>query len=405
MMMTKIIWRNIWRNKRRSLVVLSSVIIGVIAIILNDSFNNGFIDQMLSTQINLHTSHLQIHKKGFQDNQNIQNFIEYRELVKKTLEANQDIQHYSLRIISFGLVSSANSSSGVTIIGVDPDKEKNITIIRKSIIDGKYLEKGKRDIVIGKKMAEKLEVGIGDKIVAVSSSTDGSIGSELFRVSGIYRAGGSEAENLYIYIPIDFADKLLGMDGKINEAAVITKNIEDIDKIQINLSKSLGTNYEILTYKELLPLIISLIETSESSVYFFWIIIGLAVIFGIINTMLMSVFERINEFGVLLSIGMKKGKLFRMVIGESLFLGIIGSIAGTALGLLIYLPFAKTGIDFSTFSEAMSKMGLNSIIYPSINPKMLIISLLVMPVTTVIGAIYPAFKAVRLQPSEAMRHV
>jgi len=146
-------------------------------------------------------------------------------------------------------------------------------------------------------------------------------------------------------------------------------------------------------------------EVYQSSIFIFYAIIGIAVLFGVVNTMLMSVFERVPEFGVLIAIGMKRGTLFRMVLGESLVLGILGSIIGSVLGLLIYLPFAKSGIDLSSFSEGMSMMGLDAIIYPSVNPMMFLNSTIVMPLTAVIGAVYPAYKAIRLQPTEAMRHV
>ncbi|MDT3739899.1 MAG: FtsX-like permease family protein [Candidatus Kapabacteria bacterium] len=404
-MMLKIIWRNIWRNKRRSLVMLSSVIVGVIAIILNDSFGNGFVEQMLTSQINKHTSHIQIHKTGFVDNITISSVIPDINKAETVLKNNPSVVRYSKRIITFGLVNSANSSSGVNIVGIQPGTESQITVMKKSVIEGKYPESGKRDILIGSKMADKLEVGIGGKLVVVANSAQGTVNSELFRVSGIYKSGHSDFDNSYIFVPADFANSLLELNGNIHEFAIITNSIENIEQTKREIAEALGSGYEVLSYKDLLPMIVSYMEVYQSSIFIFYAIIGIAVLFGVVNTMLMSVFERVPEFGVLIAIGMKRGTLFRMVLGESLVLGILGSIIGSVLGLLIYLPFAKSGIDLSSFSEGMSMMGLDAIIYPSVNPMMFLNSTIVMPLTAVIGAVYPAYKAIRLQPTEAMRHV
>ena len=404
-MMLKIIWRNIWRNKRRSLVMLSSVIVGVIAIILNDSFGNGFVEQMLTSQINKHTSHIQIHKTGFIDNITISSVIPDINKVETDLKNNPSVVRYSKRIITFGLVNSANSSSGVNIVGIQPGNESQITVMKQSVIEGKYPKSGKRDILIGRKMADKLEVGIGGKLVVVANSAQGTVNSELFRVSGIYKSGHSDFDNSYIFVPADFANSLLELNGNIHEFAIITNSIENIEQTKREIAEALGSGYEVLSYKDLLPMIVSYMEVYQSSIFIFYAIIGIAVLFGVVNTMLMSVFERVPEFGVLIAIGMKRGTLFRMVLGESLVLGILGSIIGSVLGLLIYLPFAKSGIDLSSFSEGMSMMGLDAIIYPSVNPMMFLNSTIVMPLTAVIGAVYPAYKAIRLQPTEAMRHV
>ncbi len=404
-MMLKIIWRNIWRNKRRSLVMLSSVIVGVIAIILNDSFGNGFVEQMLTSQINKHTSHIQIHKTGFIDNITISSVIPDINKVETVLKNNPSVVRYSKRIITFGLVNSANSSSGVNIVGIQPGNESQITVMKQSVIEGKYPKSGKRDILIGRKMADKLEVGIGGKLVVVANSAQGTVNSELFRVSGIYKSGHSDFDNSYIFVPADFANSLLELNGNIHEFAIITNSIENIEQTKREIAEALGSGYEVLSYKDLLPMIVSYMEVYQSSIFIFYAIIGIAVLFGVVNTMLMSVFERVPEFGVLIAIGMKRGTLFRMVLGESLVLGILGSIIGSVLGLLIYLPFAKSGIDLSSFSEGMSMMGLDAIIYPSVNPMMFLNSTIVMPLTAVIGAVYPAYKAIRLQPTEAMRHV
>ena len=404
-MILKIARRNLWRNKRRSLILLSSVIAGVVALILNDSVGNGFVNQMLDNQINLHTSHIQIHKSGFNDNKMLNDVLPDNDKVIKALENNSSVTKFSRRTIAFGLINSANASSGVTIVGIEPDAESKITNISTSIIEGKYPQIGKRDVLIGKKMSDKLEVGIGDKVVVVTNSSDGNVKSELFRVSGIFKAGSSDFENAYIYIPEDFAESLLELEGKFHEIAIVTNSKEEIDIIKSDLSNALGKDYEVLTYRDLQPMLISYIEMYDKTKFIFYGIIGMAVLFGIINTMLMSVFERVQEFGVLMAIGMKVKKIYTMVLLESLVIGVVGSIIGFIIGIIIYSILAKTGIDMGAFSESLNSFGINAVVYPSINFALIRNSLLVMPLTSVIGALYPAYKAIKLLPTDAMRYV
>ncbi len=404
-MIFRIAVRNLFRNKRRTLIVLTSVIAGTIAIILNDSVGNGMVKQMLENQINLHTAYIQIHNKGFSDEKSVDRYIKNQEYIDSLLSSNSDIKFYSKRIITFGLLNSANSSSGVNIIGIEPEKEQFVTFIKRSLLEGNYPQTGKRDILIGKKMSEKLEVEVGDKVVAVSNTLDGTVKSELFRVCGIYQAGSSEFENTNVYIPIDFADSFIEMNRGVHEYAIITESLDDVDKTQSSLINQLGSDYELLNYRELLPLLVSYVDVYRKTVIVFYTIIGLAVFFGIVNTMLMSVMERIQEFGVLMSIGMKTKEIFKMVILESFVIGIVGTIIGFVIGNIIYSYFHYNGIDLRAFSESLHSLGINAIIYPSLNLQLVINSLLVMPVTSVLGAIYPALKATKLMPTDAMRYV
>ena len=197
-MLLKLAWRNIWRNKRKSFIVLSSVIIGMIAVIFYDGLDHGMLRQMLNNQISNSVSHIQIHKKGFNDNKVIKSYIPDNELVENVVKNQKDIKAYSKRVITFGLLSSASSSSGVYIYGVYPDMEAKVSDIKKSIIEGKFFNGSKRDIVIGKQLADKLGVGIGDKVVVMSNAPNGNIGSDLFRVAGIFQTVSTEFDKTTI---------------------------------------------------------------------------------------------------------------------------------------------------------------------------------------------------------------
>ncbi|MCF8239920.1 MAG: ABC transporter permease [Melioribacteraceae bacterium] len=404
-MILKIAWRNIGRNKRRSIIVLGSVVAGVIALIFMDTFMNGMMYQMLFNRVSTNISHIQIHKKGFHNNKVVKDFIPGYQSAESKIKTVKGINSVSKRVIAFGLISSATSSSGVYIYGVNPEEEKSVSIIDESLKDGEYLSGGSREIMLGQKLADKLNVSLGDKVVAMSNQIDGSIGSEVFRVVGIFKTSSSEFERTYIYIPAADAQRMLNVNDKIYEFAVITDNYENVDQIKERLITELPADFEVLTYKDLLPTLIIQMDYYKETVLIVIMIVGLALIFGIINTMLMSVFERINEFGVLMAIGMKNRKIFGMIVTEAFIIGIIGTIVGLVISMVIQWRLASVGLDLSMFSESLNSFGVGAVIYPRLDIENLLLSVISIPVITVIGALYPAYKAVKLEPVYAIRYV
>lgn len=404
-MLIKLAWRNIWRNKRRSLVVLLSVIVGVNSLLFMDGLTNGMIYQMLANQISNNISHIQIHKNGFTDNKVIQSNIPDPLIVEDALKNNPSVKSYSKRVVTFGLLSSATNSAGVFLNGIIPKDEIKVSNISNSIVEGEYFTGGEREIVLGTKLAEKLEVGLGDKVVALSNMPNGKIGSEVFRITGLYKTPSSEFDKSFIYIPIKTAQSMLQLDDKVFEFAIVTKNINSTEMVKNELLAELGSKYEVQSYKDLLPLLIIWMDMYKESLVFINFIVGLALIFGIINSMLMAVYERINEFGVLMAIGMKNIKMFFMVVFEAAILGIFGTLIGLASGLLINWPISIIGIDLSLFAEGLNSYGVGAVIYPTLSFENFIMTLLMIPVVSVLGAIYPAYKAIKLDPIYAIRYV
>jgi ABC-type lipoprotein release transport system permease subunit len=326
------------------------------------------------------------------------------------LKEQNYVKNYSKRVIAFGMLSSANSSAGISIIGIEPESEKRVSDIHKMIIEGRYPSGKPNEILISKKMSEKLEVTLGDKVVAMAADTNGKVNSELFRIVGIYRSHTGEFDKVFVYVPIENARTILGIGDNVSEMALITSSADStfLYKRQLidalNLSGYDAADSEILTYQESLAMIMYLLEIWKQTSIIIYLIIALAVLFGVINTMLMSVFERVNEIGVLMSIGMKNSGIFRMIVLEAFMLGLVGTVVGFIIGVLIFLPLSHSGINLGSYSESMQTMGLNNIIYPELNLMIIINSLFIMPLATAVGAFYPARKAIKLQPTDAMRY-
>lgn len=405
MMVLKLAHRNIWRNKRRSLIVIISVAVGITATILTDTLSMGMIFQIFDNQLGSHVAHLQIHKKGFNDNRIIQNYLPDSKRIEKALEPYSEQFSFSRRVMTFGLLSSASSSSGVSIIGIEPDKEEQVTKIKKSVTAGTYLTGAFNEIIIGRDLAEKLDVRVGDKVVALASTLQGHVGSDVFRIVGLYETFSSEFDKSFIYISLGNAQRMLSMEENISEFAILLNDREKADELKALFANELGVEYEVLTYADILPLMLVQIDMYQQSMIIFYVIIGIALILGIINTMLMSVFERIQEFGVLMAIGMRNRSLFTMIILEAFLLGIIGTVLGFGIGYILYLPLTVHGLDLSMFSAGLKSFGTGAVIYPVLTMTGIINALTLIPLMTVLGALYPALRAIRLQPISAIRFV
>lgn len=404
-MLLTIAWRNIWRNRRRSLIVMLSIVVGVVFAMLSDGLSIGMIHQMLDNQIGSHVSHIQIHAKGFNDNQVIQNTIPDRVRVEDALGAMQGVRHWSRRVTTFGLLSSALNSSGGLIIGVEPGREETVTLIKSSIVEGTYLTGKANEVVIGRRMAEKLGIGLGDKVVGMASALNGDVGSDLFRVVGMYQTISSEFDKMHMFTSLSGLQGMLEMEDRVVEYAVIVDDLEQVDRIAAALRAELGDEYEVLSYRDLLPMLVYMVDMYGQMMVVLYVVIGLAMIFGIINTMLMSVFERMQEFGVLMAIGMKNSAVFRMVMAEALLLSTMGTAIGMVFGIGGVLVLGVVGIDLSLFADGLNAFGMGAVIYPQLTFDSILGVVVIIPLTALIGSLYPALKATRLQPVTAIRYV
>lgn len=404
-MLFTIAWRNIWRNRRRSLIIMVSIVVGVAATMVSDGLSIGMVRQMLDNQIGSHTSHIQIHAKGFNDNQVIQTSISDLPRIEAALGSTRGVKTWSRRVITFGLLSSALNASGGLIVGVEPDRESAVTTIKSSIVDGRYLSGNPHEVVIGRRMAEKLGVGTGDKVVGMASALSGDVGSDLFRVVGVYQTVSSEFDKIHMFASLAGAQEMLELEGRVLEYAVTVDRLESVEEVKRILIRKLGDAYEVLSYRDLLPMLVYMVDMYGQMMLVMYLVIGLAMVFGIINTMLMSVFERIQEFGVLMAIGMKNSYLFRMVMTEALLIAGMGTVVGLITGIVAVLTLGATGIDFAMFSEGLSSFGVGTVIYPRLTIDSVISVIVVIPLTALVGSVYPALKATHLQPVSAIRHV
>jgi putative ABC transport system permease protein len=254
-------------------------------------------------------------------------------------------------------------------------------------------------------LAKTLDVGLGDRVVGMVSGVDGTVGSELFRVTGLFQSASLSYDKMNIYVLIADAQSMLHVDGRIAEIAAIADVPDSALAIKASLEKALGNDYEVHSYHDLLPNLLSQIELTEQVMLIFFFLIGAAMLFGIVNTLLMSVFERIRELGVLKSMGMRDSQVALMILIEATLLGVIGTIFGVAIAVVVNLVLSRTGLNLAMFSEGLAAFGTGAIIYPVMKLWSSVQEVLVVIVMCLIASIAPIRRAMRLEPVDAIHHV
>lgn len=405
-MLFQISWRNIWRNKARSLVVISSIIIGVWAGIFILSFAWGLYKNNIDESVYRQLSHIQIHHPTFGEENDSKFTIENTYEIIKQFQSDNRIASISSRVITTGMITSPTTASGVKIYGINPISEITQIRLNEYIKEGAYFESDKdNEILIGEKLAKKLKVKLKSKVVLTFTNIHSDIISGAFRIGGIYRSKNISLDEVNVYVQQKYLQELLELKpSESNEIAVLAKDEKQLDTIK-QLSVRIVPKGKIEDWKELSPELNMIIESFNLYTYIMSGIILLALTFGIINTMLMSVLERIRELGMLMAIGLNKRKIFIMIMLETFYLTLISAPIGLLVGWLTVTRLGKTGINLSMFSEGLESYGFNAMIYPALDHEKYIIIVMMCFITAIISAIYPAYKALQLNPSEAIRKI
>jgi ABC-type lipoprotein release transport system permease subunit len=403
-MIWSISWRNIWRNKVRSTVVIVAITLGICAGVFSTAFFKGMMNQRIEQVISNELSHIQIHHPEFRSNMELSNYISSgSELTGKIAEI-PEVEGVSNRIVIFSMVSSAETASGARIVGINPEDEIRVSNMEENIIEGEYFNGVKKNpVLIGKKLAEKLKVRIRSKIVITLQDLENNITGGAFRVVGIFETPNSTYDETTIFVQSSDLARLIELPDKAgHEIAVLVSNNELVDTVQYQI-RALDGEQEVLTWKELSPEMGYLTEVMDLYMYIFIIIILLALLFGIINTMLMVVLERVKELGMLMAVGMNKFRVFSMIVLETILLTLVGGITGTLAGSGISKYFETHAIDMSLWAEGYSQLGYDTMVYTSIDVNLMVTVIIMVLFTGVVAAIYPAFKALKHNPAEALR--
>lgn len=404
-MLIKIAWRNIWRNRGRSLVVIGSFVVGIWALILSNGFMNGFMVSYSAGIINNDISNIQIHNPEFKQDLDIKFTLNNGTEKATAMRSWEGVFGTTTRSITTGMIASTKKAAGVQIRGIDIENEANVTRLDSMIFEGAYFEGIKRNpIIIGTKLAENLNVKLRSKVVLTFNDANGDITSGAFRVVGIVKSASLNISQLYAYVKQDDLNKLLGIGQEIHEIAIITDPKIEENTI-VSKYQSIHDEDLIETWREISPELAFMEEMYGSMLFVLMGIILTALVFGIVNTMLMSVLERTRELGVLMAVGMNRARIYIMIMLETIFLGITGAPIGLLMGWLTITVYQKNGLDLSKYSEGLESFGYSSMLYPFVSAESYWIVTIGVIITAVVGALYPAWKATKLKPVEAIHTI
>jgi putative ABC transport system permease protein len=406
-MLLNLAWRNIWRNKRRSLIIISAIAVGLLCGLFATAVMFGMADAYVNSTIDRDLGHIQIHSEQFEDEKLLTDTIPNTNSVITEIKKQPALKGYSSRVIIEGMAASAASSGGVRIIGIDPEQEKTVTTIFKQLVDGNYFSEDNETrripaIVVGSKLAGNLGLKERSKIVLSFQGLDSSIVYGAFRVTGIFRSGSTQFDRSNIFVKEEDLFSLLGSTPIYHEIVVRLNSVQDVDSAFSTLHSRLS-DLSVKHWKDLAPDLKLMDEMTGMQLTIFLGVILFALMFGITNTMLMSVMERVREFGVLMSIGMKRGRVFLMIIAETISLSLIGGISGMILASAVIAYYGNTGIDLSAFAAGFSEWSINPVLQPYLPLVFYFTISLMVIVTAILSAVYPAIKAIKLKPAQAIR--
>lgn len=403
-MYIKLAWRNMLRNKRRSFIAGSAIGIGLAALIYVDALMLGMERNMIDSATSTFLGQGRIQREGFQDTQQADLTIERGDQVVSSLEREPLLKYFTLRVLSFGMVSSPSNLSSIQMVGIDPASEKRVSEIDEAITEGAYFsEESERDIVIGEKLAKILKVSPGDRlVVTVSQAGTGDLSQDLFRVSGIFRLNVSEMDGGLAFVRLEKAQAMLGIGKGVHEIALVfndPKSGGDKDLPFWNSYSRFGNKAE--GWPSIMPQLETAFELARFSTYLMGLILFGVVALGIINTLFMSLHERIFEFGILRAVGTRPWGIVQLVACEAGALAVVSIVMGCILGFTAVFVLSQTGMDYTGIEY--SGVTFRKLLFPVLRIRQFIEYPMWVFVFTVLVGLYPASYAAKIAPAAAMR--
>jgi ABC-type lipoprotein release transport system permease subunit len=404
-MLITIAWRNIWRSKLRSAVVIGSIALGIWAGMFIIAFSWGMYNSRIQDAVENEIANIQIHDSTFTDEFNISRTIPEASQKRTELLQHPSVKGISNRNISMAMIASARGSSGIRIMGVDTAEEKSVSGLPNKIEEGKYLRGTKsKPIVIGHQLADKLKVKLKSSVVITLTDSAGEIVSTAFKVVGIYKTANSKFEELNAYALRNDLQEITGMSGAIHEMAISLHEYKATDTTA-NTFQIMFPGLLVQTWGDILPEMAYANEMFDQIMNLIIFIIMLALAFGIVNTMLMAILERVKEIGMLMAVGMNRVKIFSMIMLETFFLTIAGLPAGLLLSYVTIGYLGTHGINLGMYAEALGSYGFQSIVFLKAEPEYYGSMVFQVFLVAVITSIFPARRALKLNPVESIRAI
>jgi len=402
----RLAWRNLWRNHRRTLIMLLAIVLGTWAMIFMTALMRGMVSQMVADGISVLPGHVQVHHPDYRDDPSIANLIAISdEELSERFGSSADFLAWATRIRVPAVITSEYESRGVTLLGVDPLQERGLTFVDYDAVEGRFLESADdTGVVIGRKLATTLNTRVGKRIVLMSQDPENEIADRGFRVVGLFDANVQAYEEAYVFAGKATTQKMLRVGDQVSELVVLGDDFRDVEAEYNKTVELIDGRTEVKRWTELDAYLGTMLSVMDGFVLVWIIVIFLALSFGLVNTLVMAVFERVREIGLMLALGMRPIYILGQIIVESLLLLAIGLAIGTVLAWAAVQPM-KDGVDLSIVGEGMEMWGMSSVLYPELLLSDVILANVVVLVLGFLASLSPAWRAAQYEPIEAITKV
>ncbi|MDB4655365.1 ABC transporter permease [Flavobacteriales bacterium] len=403
-MIFKLAWRNIWRNKRRTFITLTSIMMAVFLSNFMISLNEGVFGNMLDTMTRSFLGHVQVHQNGFWEDQSLDNAMEANDELVEMMEATKHVDAVTPRLQSFGLASFENQTRATQVVGVNPDRETQLMDLESSLYEGRVITMADNSIMLGYKLAGFLKVNVGDTLVIIGQGYHGVSAAGKYEVVGLLKLPSPGLNRNLVVMPLPLAQYLFSAENLLTGYTLVVDDTDRPEKATAGIIPQVDTSkYEVMTWPELLPEMVQMRTTKVAGSYIYIGILYLIAGFGIFATILMMMAERSYEFGIMLSVGMARGRLMVMMVVETLLITTLGILAGSVFSypLLYYMkvnPIPLGGVAGETYEE----MGIEPLLMTSTDINIFVDNGLFLFVISYLIALYPIVKIWKMNPVEAM---
>jgi len=403
--MMRLAWRNLWRNHRRTLIMLLAIAVGVWAMIFMTALMRGMVDEMIRDGIDSLPGYVQIHHSDFRDDPSIDNSLKAPGPELLSALKSPAAVGWASRVRVPAMISSERDSRGITLLGVDPASEITLGFELDNIVEGRFLNSPEdKGLVVGRKLLERLETGLGKRVVVMSQDPENNVADRGFRIVGVYKASLESQEENFVYSGRSSIQSLLKMGPLVSEIAVAGHDYRAVDDLLSIIRDASPPGSEVLPWMELESYLYSMMNMMDGFVLVWIIVVFIALSFGLVNTLMMAVFERIREIGLMQALGMRPSSIIYLILMESLLLLALGLLTGNILAISSILPL-REGIDLSAVAKGMEMMGAGSTLYPALKLRDLATANVVVIVLGLLTSLLPAWHASRYSPVEAITKI
>jgi len=400
----RLAWRNLWRNKRRTLITVASIFFGVILSTIMNSMQDGTYANMIDMMVKLSSGYIQVQNPEFKENKSINNvFSPSKEQLQKIIEI-KEVTTVTQRLESFALLSSGPNTRGGAVIGIEPDNDKQTSNLQNWISQGEFLEKGDNGVLVTFNVAKHLNLGVNDTIVLISQGYHGVTAAGKYPIKGILTFSTPQMNNIGVFMDLQNAQQLFSAEGMITSILIMVDDYTNVLSAQHKISEIANGSLAVLNWKELNPELVQYIESDKYSAYLMLGILYVVIGFGIFGTIIMMVAERKRELGVMVAVGMQKYKLAMVLFYETILIGLVGVLAGFVVSVPIILFLVQNPISLpAEMAEIYAQYGFDPYLFFGTAPNVFINQVLTVFIITLVVSLYPIFKVKNLIISKALR--